>query len=392
MRSLILRIVQNRRGAAAVIFAVALPAVLGFVALSVDLSMVAVARSQLSTAADAAALAGAAALATENRVRGGTSLTAEITAANSQAVALATPNHVLGVAPVLNTNTSNSTDGQIVVGYLDPTNARATLNSAAASSQLFNAVQVTMIRDSTHGGQVPTPFSQLMGFKGVSVTVISTAAAQNYSINGFHVAGSLNAMLLPIVLDKTTWQTMMAKQSQDQYTYNSSNNTVTSGADGVFESQLYPVTNGSPGNWGTIKVGVSDNSTSVLGSQIRSGITPAQLATFPNSRIQLDTTQIPPSITFQGNPGISAGIKGDLSSIIGLPVTVPIYDQIAGSGNNVTYRVIAFQAARILSVNFQGNPKYVVIQPALLNDPTAIPGSAATSWTSGGLISLQLVR
>ena len=90
--------------------------------------------------------------------------------------------------------------------------------------------------------------------------------------------------------------------------------TVTSGADGVTESQLYPVTSGSPGNWGTINVGVSNNSTSVLGAQIRYGITPAQLATFPNSTIALDTTQTPPSITFSGNPGISAGIKDDLTA------------------------------------------------------------------------------
>jgi Flp pilus assembly protein TadG len=374
-----------------VFFAVVLPALIGFLALSVDVAVVAVARSQLSTAADAGALAGAAQLATENRVQGGTNLTAEISAANTEAVALATANKVLGKTPVLSANSTNSSGGQIVVGYLDPTNPYSALDSSSAKTKLFNSVQVTMTRDATHGGLVPTLFSQLMGFRGANVSVTSTATAQTYSINGFKAVGSLNANLLPIVLDKTTWQTMMAGQSTDQYTYNASNNTVTGGADGVTESRLYPVSNGSPGNWGTIEVGVTNNSTSTLSSQILNGITPAQLATFPGSTIQLNTSLSPPSITFAGNPGISAGIKSALTSIIGKPVAIPIYDQSGGNGSNAWYRVIAFQGARILSVNFQGNPKYVIIQPALLNDQTGIAGSS-NSWTSGGLISLQLVR
>jgi hypothetical protein len=46
----------------------------------------------------------------------------------------------------------------------------------------------------------------------------------------------------------------------------------------------------------------------------------------------------------------------------------------------------------VLAVNFKGNPKYVIVQPALTRDPTAIPGEAQTSWTAGGLIRLNLSR
>lgn len=388
---------RHRRGAVAVIAAALLPAFIGFAALSTDTAVIAVARSQMSTAADAAALAGAMQLASENRVRGATSLTTEITAASNQAVSLATSNPVLGSAPVVGANASNQGGGQIMVGYLDPTNPYSTLDSSTASTAKFNSVQVTILRDAGHGGAVPTVFAQLMGFKGTNVAVSSTATFQAYSISGFQAVGSLNANLLPIVLDKATWQAMMrmpgSEQATDQYTYNASTNTVTSGADGIYESQLYPVSSGSPGNWGTIKVGVSNNSTSTLSAQIQSGITPGELATFPNSTIQLDPTQNPPQITFSGNPGISAGIKSALASIIGKPVVIPIYDPnlSGGNGNNAWYGVIAFQPARILSVNFQGNPKYVIIQPCLLNDQTAIAGTAQ-SWTSGGLISVQLTR
>src|SRR5438309_1532456 len=79
MRPWIRHAAEHPRGAAAVVFAALLPAFIGFAALSVDTSVIAVARAQLGTAADAAALAGALQLATENRVRGGTNLSAEIT-------------------------------------------------------------------------------------------------------------------------------------------------------------------------------------------------------------------------------------------------------------------------------------------------------------------------
>ena len=113
---------------------------------------------------------------------------------------------------------------------------------------------------------------------------------------------------------------------------------------------------------------------------------------YPGGQIQLDTTLSPPSITMSGNPGISAGISSSLQSIIGKPVTIPIYDQNGGNGNNAWYRVIAFVGVRLLSVNFQGNPKYVIIQPALVTDPTAIRGTPQPSWKSGGLLVLHLSR
>jgi Flp pilus assembly protein TadG len=383
-----------RRGSAAVLFALLIPVFIGFVAFGTDVAVLAVARDQLSTTADAAALAGAQQLADENRVQGATNLTPEITAANLQAAAIGQANNVLGQAAIIVQNSSNTSGvGDILVGYLNPNNPSATLDSSAASTPLYNSVQVTANRNSSHGGVVPSFFSQLFGFHGSSVSVTSTATAQNYSIAGFQAVNNLSANLLPIVLDVTTYQDMLAGAgvSTDQYTYNASTNTVTNGPDGVYESLLYPVGSGSPGNWGTIKVGVTNNSTSILNSQILNGINPSQLATFPNGVIQLDPTLSPPSITFDGNPGISAGIKSALESIIGNPVTIPIYDINGGNGSNAWYRVIQFAGVRIMSVNFQGNPKYVIIQPALVNDRTAIAGSPLP-WTSGGVIRLHLTR
>jgi hypothetical protein len=331
------------RGTVASLVALSLPVIVGVAALGLDGGLLFLHRRQAQSAADGAALAGAYALGTGST----------FSAAQTRAIAVGAE-----------------------YGITIPA-AQITQPNAGSVS-----VSVTSYQ--------PRLFSALWGSGTLSAQASATAIAQT-AINGFKANGSLSARLLPIVLDKPTWQAMMAGETTDQYTYNASNNTVTAGADGITESQLYPVGSGSPGNWGTIKVGVSNNSTFTLGSQIRNGITPAQLATFPNSTIQLDSSLSPPSITFAGNPGISAGIKGDLTAIIGLPVSVPIYDLNGGNGNNAWYRVIYFQGARIMSVNFQGNPKYVIIQPCVLNDQTGIAGTPQ-AYSAGGLVSLQLSR
>jgi len=380
------------------LFALLLPVLVGFVALSVDSAMLAAARAQLSTAADAAALAGAQQLANEYRVRGVTDMTSQIAAANSSAISFAANNTVFGQPVLLVSGANGTTSSDIQVGYLDPTNHQTAFLTLSSLAPYFNSVQVNAQRNSNRGGVVPTFFSGMMGFNGSNMSVSATATAINYSISGFQSTGGQRANLLPIVLDVNTYKAMMAGvgtttgAATDQYTYNPVTKTVSSGPDGVPESVLYPVASGNPGNWGTIKVGVSNNSTAVLNDQILHGISAAQLATFPNGTIALDPTQTPPSIIFSGNPGISAGIKSALTSIIGNPVTIPIYDTTGGNGSNAWYRVIAFAPMRLMSVNFQGNPKYVVIQPALINDPTAIPGTPLTSWTQGGLIVLHLTR
>ena len=394
----------RRRGGVAVIFAALLPAFVGMIALSVDLAALSVAKGQIGTAADAAALAGARRLFTDNHLVAGADMTAEIAAAQSSATSIAAGNPILGASPVILANASNSAGGDIVVGYYNSSSSPASFTTGVSTS-LYNAVQVRIARDATHGGVVPALFSRLMGSSGSSLSVTSVALARNYAVGGFSTSNGSSANILPIALDQTTYNAMIAGNPTgstasgmptDQYAYNSATGAVTSGSDGLYESKLYPVSNGSPGNWGTVKIGVSNNSTSTLGDQIRNGISASQLsawaAIFPNQTIRFSSSTTPPSLTLGGNPGISAGIKSDLDAIIGQARFVPIYTTVSGNGNNTVYTIVKFAGVRLLASNFQGNPKYVIVQPALVNDMTAVAGTAETSWSSGGMISLGLVR
>lgn len=380
----------GRRGKIIVLFGALLPFLVGGMALSVDTGVIGTARSQLQTAADAAALAGARQFAFNRKNTFSTIMMGKI---RSDALAMVARNKVLRVTPVLNDNPSNSTTGEIVLGRLNSSDFSRTIPDTSGPVSNFNSVLIKLSRDASHGGVVPGFFSSLFTKKGSSLKVFSTATMRAYEIAGAKSVGNQSATLLPIVLDKPTFDAMMAGTTTDEFEWSDLYNSVRTGPDGITESKLYPVKNGNPGNWGTIKVGVSNNSTSTLGEQIRYGITPGQLATFPGSKIELNQNLSPPSITFEGNPGISAGIKDDLESIIGKPVFIPIYDQTGGNGNNAWYRVIKFAGVRIVFVDFKGNPKFVIVQPANVTDPTAIPNTnKEVTLDQGGAIQLHLSR
>lgn len=389
------------RGTTIAMTAVLAPVLVGFTALSVDLGVRATAQAQLGTAADAAALAGAAALVTERRfsLTPITDASPEIAAAQARAAVVAgnDANRVLGDHPVIHGNTANASSGDVVVGSSTRSGGSFQWHDPPLSDpNSVNSVKVTLGRDADHGNPVPSFF----GTTNAGLYASSTATVQMYAISGVKSVDGQNISMLPIVLDQATYKIMTGQdttqQPTDQYTYSSSGG-VRGGGDGIPESVIYPISAGLPGNWGTIKIGVSNNSTSTLGSQIRDGITPAQLSAEFASGVagldQVDSSTGAAYHTFGGDPGISAGIKDDLESIIGKPVILPIYDQSGGVGDNTTYRVNALIGARILAVNFQGNPKYVVVQPAPVSGPSYVGNHGApVSFSQGGVIELRLTR
>src|SRR4051794_4520625 len=152
------------RGTILVLSAILLVALMGFVALAIDLGMMAAARAQLQTVADAAALAGARQLASDRRISTSIAdLAPEMSAARAKAIAIGQSNSVLNQAAVVKDNPDNTSSGDVVIGYLDPKNASSAFSTAAAQTS-FNSVRVTAIRSSDHVGVVPALFSGVLGF------------------------------------------------------------------------------------------------------------------------------------------------------------------------------------------------------------------------------------
>ncbi len=71
-------------------------------------------------------------------------------------------------------------------------------------------------------------------------------------------------------------------------------------------------------------------------------------------------------LELNGDTGISAGIKDELTSLIGKTRVIPIYTSVSGNGNNATFTIVRFEGVRILDVKLTGKKtdKRVIVQPA----------------------------
>jgi len=158
-----------RRGTIAVLACLLMVALLGMLAFSVDLSYLANSRAELQRSADASALAACYQLVYQGTP--GTPVNLATNVANVPTVAA----RYAGLNPVCNSAPALS-GSDVTTGFMaDPTTPGGTINTGA-SQNLYNAVQVTVRRNSSENGQVPTFFGPIFGVKGQDASATSTAA------------------------------------------------------------------------------------------------------------------------------------------------------------------------------------------------------------------------
>jgi Flp pilus assembly protein TadG len=378
-----------RQGAVLVLIAIMMAFMLTMVAFAVDVGFMNCAKTDLQRSADAAAIAACWELRKAPSSLTPNMTSTEVTNARTQAVSYAGLNKVLNATTAINSNTSNSTSGDVVVGYLsNPSSPSCTMDTSQLTKD--NAVQVTVRRSSAENGKVPLFFAKVLGLSSETMQASATAAILS-NFNSFKMpSNGTNLGILPFALDKQTWDTLMAGTKvsgtdggigYDNFKYDSSTGNVTSGTDGVAEVDLYPQGTGAPGNRGTVDIGSSNNSTADISRQIVYGVNQSDLNAIGGS-LTFDANG---HIFLNGDTGISAGVKDELASIIGKPRIIPIYDQVAGNGNNANYRIVEFVGVRILDVQLTGkmNAKHVTIQPA---DVTTLGGTS-----NGGTTTSQFI-
>ena len=367
---------KARRGAVAVLAAFLMTAMIAMLAFAVDLGYLLVEKCELQRSADAAALAAAWELADEGYFKGDANLTEAIDDARSVAKDFAARNIVGSINPLVDLNSANLPDGDVVIGYMATWNdPYAPLDTSDPSK--FNAVRVRVHRSAIRNGFVPSFFARVLGVDGFSAQGQATAALAS-NIVGFRAPpdGS-NLGMLPFALDINTWNDMLAGLTPDQWSWNEDTQTRTGSGDDIHEGILYP-DGTTPGNFGTIDIGGSNNSTADIARQILDGLSPEDLA-HVGGEVKLDP--VTGELDLNGDTGISAGISSELASIIGAPRILPIYDQVVGPGNNATFTIVKFVGVRILDVKLNGGNKRVVIQPAPVVTKGAIydDGSSGTS-------------
>ncbi len=363
---------SQRRGVITVLACFLLIAVIGITAFAIDISFVRKSQAELQRAADAAALAGCWQLVYQGTPGTPIDMTAGVAAART------VPAQYAGLNPVC-TSAPGLSQGDVVVGYLaNPSRKDSTI--VPGDPNTYNAVQVTVRRSANGNGQVPTYFARIFGLQGMNASGTATATVIN-NFAGFQApsssGGAGNLMILPFALDKQTWDALLAGGGLDNWGYNPDTGQVSAGSDGIREVNLFPQGTGSPGNRGTVNIGANNNSTSTLCRQITSGISPADLAYYPNGQLTFNDSG---HLYLGADPGISAGCKDALASIIGQTRLIPIFASLTGQGNNAVYDIVEFVGVRILDVNLTGSmsSKHLTVQPAVVFTRGGIPATSPT--------------
>jgi hypothetical protein len=198
-----------RRGTIAVLAVVLLVVFCAVVAFAVDFGYLCAVQSELQRSADAAALAGAAALVDDSRLVGNANemSTELLDRVRAEAQAYAVANPILARSLALDVNSNNDPHGDIVIGqFLDPADHSEQLKTGEAAR--FNTVFVTARFDERHGGRLPLYFARVLGNQSAAVSAVSAATVLS-GVSGFRVPPDENLSILPIALKKSDWDDLL---------------------------------------------------------------------------------------------------------------------------------------------------------------------------------------
>ncbi|MGD9632321.1 MAG: TadG family pilus assembly protein [Pirellulales bacterium] len=379
----------SHRGAISVLAALFIIGLLAMVAFCVDIGYVLTAKEELQRTADATALATCWDYA--KQLSEGNNPAVATMYARTTASSYAAHNNVTNMPLGLAQNASNDPAGDLVFGYI------ADLNGGAASfetdnSSFYNAVKVRVRKDPSLNGEVPYFFARIFGLQGQMLHADATAAIVR-NVNGFEVpADGSNLEILPFALDYETWDNWMNGGGSDDYAYNPDTRNVTPGSDGKKEVNLYPQGTGSPGNRGTVDIGGENNSTSDISRQIVDGVSPGDMQSLSDSGRSLEFNSSG-EMSLNGDTGISAGVKNELTSITGKPRIIPVFKKVVGPGNNAEYTIVKWQGVRIVDVQLTGpmSKKHVTIQPAPIVSKGVIPapGNGNSSFVFSNVVLVK---
>ena len=404
------RSAEQRSGAILIKSALMLPVILVFCSFIVDLGYILVVNAELQNSADSAALAAANQVLDDrvvfirnnptffqkNPITGeviyGTLPSDFYNNARQTAATFANLNKAGRVAVAIDPNTNNSASGDLVFGrYVGPNQPLDLTNPI-----MYNAVQVKVRRDDQLNGSFNLFFAKLIGLETHSSTATAQASFMD-AITGFSTPpDGQNSSILPFAISRTAWEALIAKWKlgtggQDSYSADpdsAGSDSISNGGDGIPEINLLGggtsgnVVGGvghvqiTPGNWGTVNIGTSNNSTSHLRDVIRNGPS-ANDFDFHGGQLSVDDGPF----QFSGDPGMPTGADAALQAIIGQRRTILIYDQVTGNGNNTSFRIVDFAPIRLLNVQLQGNSKGITVQPDFVNDGGAQGGGSNPNYS-----------
>jgi hypothetical protein len=374
-----------RRGGITVLSAFLIVALLIVAAFAIDVGMVCVAKAELQRTADAAALAGTDALlqqAMKQRTKG-RSMSLDV---QNAAISVAALNEIHRQAPHLVPNPNNDPAGDIVVGEF-VRSADGTPSLAFNNPARFNSVLVRVKRTEGSNGQLASFFGRAMGKGGTSAEATAQAVfAQDFiGISAPHDDGSTpppDLPILPFAIKEEVWLNRFSNDNPDEYRWDGTN--VVKESDGTREINLYPLSSGAGGNWGTVDIGSNNSTTPVLRRQIVNGVSSEDLA-FHGGALRLVNGEL----KLSGDPGLKLGaVEPEMRTIIDSKCRcILIYRSAKLAGNPAEFTIVGFGAVQIMAVELTGSTRYIKVQPCGLICRTCIPGPPSPIPSSDNIFS-----
>lgn len=336
---------------------------IGMLAFSVDIGYLLKKRAELQRAADAAALAAVRDLVPD-------------TNGHQNLDKVRTTLRTYAAQNVSDVSGFEVLDSDITIGRFDPETVYS--GFAILNDGMLDTVRVTLRRDASANSPVQLFFGGIFGIVRSDVSATATAILQKASVI------RPGAGVLPFSVPNADWN---AAQAGDTWSiYGDGRMTNATG------SQV-------PGNWGTLNLGPSSNSTDAINDQILNGLQQSHLdALYAQGRIP-SKGSIESQLHFSANadPGLSAGMKSSLAAINGQVRLIPLYNSTSGkAGNNLEFKVTGWGVVVLTESNFQGSKNsYVKIQKSHTYDGTLRPNrdlSVTEGVIEGAFTSPVLVQ
>jgi hypothetical protein len=331
---------QKRKGAVAALICILMIPLLSLLALSVDYGFLLCIRTDLQRAADQAALAGVRDLIPDafgdqdlDKVRA-------------------------TVREYLKMNMGDDftvLDSDIKIGRYDPDTVYDSVD--ILDNGIFDTVRVVVRHDEMANRSISLYFARLFGRTEADVRAVSTAALQKGRYMGPGTG------VFPFAMDINVWNTLETGEMASIY------------GDGKVTDEFGKTI---PGNWGTVDIGPTSNSTNELSEQIINGLSQNDIDSLYDQNAISDPTVIDAheEMSLNAESGLSAALEHAVSEVEGTNKVMPIFKTVSGEGNNAYYEIEGWAAVTVADAKFQGNKKtYITIQKSYLYDQYLRPGN-----------------
>ena len=353
----------HRSGVIVVFAAVMIVVLAGMLSFSVDYGYLLKTRTDLQRSADASALA-----AVRDLIRKDDG-TQDLDQVRATARTYAQNN--------LSDSSFQVATGDIEIGRYDPQSIYSDFTLLGTGT--FDAVRVTLRRDGATNPSVPLFFARLLGKDRSTVLASATAVLQKAEIM------SPGAAVLPFATPISLWNGLSPGQTWCAY------------GDGKLKDLNG---NNVPGDWGTLDIGPTGNSSADLNDQILNGLKQSDLnALHGDGRISQNSyidSAVP--AWMQGDTGLSSGLKQSVQAVHGEQRLIPLYDDLGGhlTGNNVDFHVVGWGVVTVIDSGWQGQTNtYVIVRKSHLFNGKLRPISSLSSgsgYIDGAYTSPVLVK